>query len=79
LLTLPMRPNAGSFDVAETVLPQVKDQWVNDAVRSYEQRGYIGPISRPLERTNRFDDFGRRPKSGGKSEGADSRGTTATA
>jgi hypothetical protein len=35
--------------VAKTVLPQVKDQWVTDAVQSYEQRGYIGMISRPLD------------------------------
>jgi hypothetical protein len=44
------RGQCEAFDVAETVLPQVKDQWVSDAVRSYEQRGYIGLISRPLER-----------------------------
>ena len=72
------RGQCEAFEVAETVLPQVKDQWVTDAVRYYEQRGYIGPISRP-GKTNRFDDLGRRPKSGGKSEGADSGGTTATA
>jgi DNA-binding MarR family transcriptional regulator len=44
------RGQCEAFDVAETVLPQVNDQWVSDAVRSYEQRGYIGLISRPLER-----------------------------
>jgi hypothetical protein len=44
------RGQCEAFDVAETVLPQVKDQWVSGAVRSYEQRGYIGLISRPLER-----------------------------
>jgi hypothetical protein len=44
------RGQCEAFDVAETVLPQVKDQWVSDAVRSYKQRGYIGLISRPLER-----------------------------
>jgi hypothetical protein len=44
------RGQCEAFDVAETVLPQANDQWVSDAVRSYEQRGYIGPISRPLER-----------------------------
>ena len=43
------RGQCEALDVAETVLPQVKDQWVSDAVRSYEQRGYIGPISRPLD------------------------------
>ena len=43
------RGQCEAFDVAETVLPRVKDQWVSDAVRSYEQRGYIGLISRPLE------------------------------
>ena len=44
------RGQCEAFEVAETVLPQVKDQWVSDAVRSYEQGGYIGLISRPLER-----------------------------
>ena len=40
-----------AFQVAETVLPQVKDQWVRDAVRGYEQHGYLGPaVSRPLDR-----------------------------
>jgi hypothetical protein len=44
------RGQCEAFEVAETVLPQVKDQWVSDAVRSYEQGGYIVLISRPLER-----------------------------
>jgi hypothetical protein len=38
-----------AFRAAGTVLPQVKDQWVRDAVRSYEQRNYLRIIFRPLE------------------------------
>ena len=35
------------FVVAETVAPQVNPQWVRDAVRSFEQRGYFHPVVRP--------------------------------
>jgi hypothetical protein len=44
------RGQCEAFQVARAVLPQVKEQWVRDAVRSYEQQGYLGPaISRPLD------------------------------
>ena len=33
------RGQCEAFDVAETVLPQVKDQWVSDAVRSLVRIG----------------------------------------
>jgi hypothetical protein len=36
-----------AFVVAETVAPQVNPQWVRDAVRSFEQRGYFHPVVRP--------------------------------
>jgi hypothetical protein len=43
------RGQCEAFQVAQTVLPQVKEQWVRDAVRSYEQKGYLGPtMSRQL-------------------------------
>ena len=39
-----------AFEVAQTVLPQAKEQWVRNAVQSYEQQHYLGPaISRPLD------------------------------
>jgi hypothetical protein len=38
--------------VAETVLPGVKEHWVADAVRNYEQQGYLGPaIGRYMDGT----------------------------
>jgi hypothetical protein len=44
------RGQCEAFQVAQTILPQVKDQWVRDAAQSYEQKGYLGPaISRPLD------------------------------
>jgi hypothetical protein len=44
------RGQCEAFQVARAVLPQVKEQWVRDAGRSYEQQGYLGPaISRPLD------------------------------
>jgi hypothetical protein len=39
----------GASEVAETALPQVKAEWVSDAVRGYEQQKYVGPVIRPLE------------------------------
>jgi hypothetical protein len=37
------RGRCEAFSLARTFWPQVKEQWVRDAVRSYEQRGYLGP------------------------------------
>jgi hypothetical protein len=44
------RGQCEAFEVTQAVLPQVKEQWVRDAVRSYQQQGYLGPVgSRPLD------------------------------
>jgi hypothetical protein len=43
------RGQVGAHPVAETVFPGVQDQWVKDAVRAYEEDGYLGPISRRLD------------------------------
>ena len=43
------RGQCEAFQVAQTVVPQVKEQWVRDAVQSYERQGYLGPVSRPLD------------------------------
>jgi hypothetical protein len=41
--------------VAETVLPGAREQWVGDAVQVYDQQGYLGPaISRGLDGTIRL-------------------------
>ena len=46
------RGQCEALHVAETLLPGVKGQWVGDAVRGYEQLGYLGPaISRGLNGT----------------------------
>jgi hypothetical protein len=33
--------------VAETVLPEVSEKWVSDAVRTFEERQYLGAVVRP--------------------------------
>jgi hypothetical protein len=43
------RGQCEAFRVAQAVLPQVKEQWVRDAVDSYEKQGYLGLVSRPLD------------------------------
>ncbi len=43
------RGQCNALQVAKTVLPQVQDQWVRDAVRNYEQKGCLGLISRSVE------------------------------
>jgi len=43
------RGQCEAFEVAKTVWSQAPDQWVRDAVMIYEQKGYTGLISRPVE------------------------------
>lgn len=38
-----------AFEVANTVLPQAPDQWVRNAVKVYENNGWLNNISRPVE------------------------------
>lgn len=45
------RGQCEALEVAETVSPGVKEQWMRDAVGSYEQEGYLGVVSRPLDGT----------------------------
>jgi hypothetical protein len=44
------RGQCEAFGLTETVLSEVSERWVRDAVLSYEQRNYLGPVSRPLSK-----------------------------